>query len=787
MSSCSLHCRHATARPSPKPARCIIATLLAGLGLTLALVAPAHASAPAKDYGPAPAVPSGAVAEGAFDGVTNRVEARLLVDVEQVRAGETFRVGVLFDLDPGWHIYWRSPGNSGLPTELHWQVDPGQLEVGDIQWPTPGTFDEAEGLIITYGYSGRVLLHANARVSETATEPIQLSVEAHFLVCEIACIPGAIQLSRELAVVPSNAALTSAAEEHVVALFDDAAAAKPLALTHYGLGATALYSQSAVRPGDRFEAAISLGCQGRAKCTPPISGEEILGYSFIPDLMEGIQLEVTATRPHPLSPGDLLIELSGEAGAGASTSEQQLSGIASLVMPDGRAVAAELALPLPRATAGSEVAAIGTPWRTESSVANASAVSTTSVSLWQALLFALLGGLILNLMPCVLPVLAIKVFAIAELAHTERRAVLANGAAYAAGIVSSMLVLAASVIALRAGGEAVGWGFQFQEPVFVAAICAVLVAFALNLFGVFEIFAPTGSLGDLGASASGTKRSFFEGLLAVVLATPCSAPFLGTAVGFAFAGTPTSIVAIFVAIGIGLASPFVAVTWIPSLARFVPRSGPWMITLRSGLGFAVLATVVWLLWVVGRLVGSDGVAALLAFLVATAFAAWVFGLLQARGRATLARGVAVVSIAAAVIGLSALPLEPVSSAADHKPTYANGATSFSKAAVANELSQGHPVFVYFTADWCITCKVNEKTTLADADVRSALDNLDFKVFRADWTQRNASITEELARFGKAGVPLYLVYDPGMPEAPILLPELLTPGILIKALQAAARS
>ena len=772
---------------SPQLARRIIAILLAGVGLALALVAPAHASAPSRDYGPAPSVPPGAVAEGAFDGVENRVEARLLADVEQARAGETFRVGVLFDLDPGWHIYWRSPGNSGLPTELHWQVDPGQFEVGDIQWPTPGTFDEAEGLIITYGYSGRVLLHANARVLETATESIQLAVEARFLVCEIACIPGAIQLSRPLAVAPANATLESAAEEHVVALFDDAAAAKPLALTHYGLDASALYSQSAVRPGDRFEAAISLGCQGRANCTPPVSGEKILGYSFIPDLMEGIHLEVTSTRPHPHSPGDLLIELSGEAGAGAPTSEQQLSGIASLVMPDGRTVAAELALPLPRAAAQSEVATIGTPWRTGSSAANASTASSTSVSLWKALVFALLGGLILNLMPCVLPVLAIKVFSIAELAHTERRAVLANGAAYAAGVVSSMLVLAASVIALRAGGEAIGWGFQFQEPVFVAAICAVLVAFALNLFGVFEIFAPTGSLGDLGASASGTKRSFFEGLLAVVLATPCSAPFLGTAVGFAFAGTPASIVLIFVAIGIGLASPFVAVTWVPSLARFVPRSGPWMITLRSGLGFAVLATVVWLLWVVGRLVGSDGVAALLAFLVATAFAAWIFGLLQARGRATLARGVALVSIAVGAAGLSALPLEPPPLSTDPKPAYEDDATSFSKAAVANALLDGQPVFVYFTADWCITCKVNERTTLADADVRSALDSLDFKVFKADWTQRNASITAELARFGKAGVPLYLVYDPRTPEAPALLPELLTPGILIEALRTVAPS
>lgn len=762
--------------------------LIAALAVAwFAALAPAAlASSPPEPLSPAPSVSSGALAEGAFDGTEKRVSARLLVDVERAQPGQTIRVGVLFDLDPGWHIYWRSPGSSGLPTELHWQ-DSGDatIEIGDIEWPTPSTFDEAEGLIVTYGYTGRVLLHANAHVADDANGPIELGVEARFLVCEIACVPGEISLSRSLAV----AATSETASKRVVALFDEAAASKPLALADYGLEAKILYSQSAVRPGDRFEAAISLGCQGRADCTSPESGEAALGYAFIPDLIEGMEVEVTQTRAHPLSPGDLLIELRGTAGAGALQGPQRMSGIASLRLPDGRSVAAEVDLPLPRASAGSEVTSIGTPWRTASDPSTGGAGNETAfISLWRAILFALLGGLILNLMPCVLPVLAIKVFAIAELAHSDRREVLASGAAYTAGIVGSMLVLAAAVIGIRAGGEAIGWGFQFQEPMFVAAICTVLVVFALNLFGVFEIFAPTGSLANVGTTGNHTRRSFFEGLLAVVLATPCSAPFLGPAVGFAFAGTPASVVAIFVAIGVGLASPFVAITLVPAWARFLPRSGAWMTTLRSALGFAVLAPIVWLLWVVGQQVGNDGVAALLGFLVAVSFATWMYGTLQARGSNGAARTVAIASLAAALFALAGLPLEPTEATALHREAAAAGGDpAYSRAALTSALEDGSAVFVYYTADWCITCKVNEKTTLADTDVRSAFEELGVTVLVADWTQRDAAIANELAHFGRAGVPLYLVYDARKPDAPVLLPEILTPGLVIDALTAATRS
>jgi thiol:disulfide interchange protein DsbD len=270
----------------------------------------------------------------------------------------------------------------------------------------------------------------------------------------------------------------------------------------------------------------------------------------------------------------------------------------------------------------------------------------------------------------------------------------------------------------------------------------------------------------------------------VVLATPCSAPFLGTAIGFAFAGSALTIFVIFTAIGVGLAAPFVLVTLVPAWARFIPRSGAWMNTLRAGLGFAVLATVVWLLWVVGRLVGPDGVALLLAFLVAVAFAAWIFGLLQASGRTLRARGLALAATVAGIAMLSALPFEAATPTGRDDPE-ANGERAWAPAELRETLASGRPAFVYFTADWCITCKVNERGTLASDPVRSTLAELGFRVFKGDWTQRDEAIAAELARFGKGGVPMYLVYDPDEPDRPTVLPELLTPASLVEALRAAA--
>lgn len=398
-----------------------------------------------------------------------------------------------------------------------------------------------------------------------------------------------------------------------------------------------------------------------------------------------------------------------------------------------------------------------------------------AASLARVLLLAFLGGLLLNLMPCVLPVLAIKALALAEGA-SRRRESLQHGAAYAGGVLASMLLLAGAVLLLRSSGQAVGWGFQFQEPGYIVVLSVVVVLFAANLLGAFEIQTGAGRLADLGAQAVGARRSFFDGLLTVALATPCSAPFLGTAAGFAMTGAAPLTLAIFLTIGLGLAAPLSLVAVLPGARRWIPKPGAWMNELRAALGFVLLATAVWLVWVLGRAEGADAASLLLAGLVATGAAAWGVGRLQAHGHTPrLLHG----ALAAAVLlGLGTGLLRST-------PSSALPADPWRPGAVAEHLAAGRPAFVYFTADWCLTCKVNERLVLADPRVHEALAERGFAVLRGDWTRRDEALGAEIARLGRSGVPLYAVYGVTEPDTPELLPELLTLDHLLEALDAAA--
>jgi thiol:disulfide interchange protein DsbD len=389
-----------------------------------------------------------------------------------------------------------------------------------------------------------------------------------------------------------------------------------------------------------------------------------------------------------------------------------------------------------------------------------------------ALALGLVGGLLLNLMPCVLPVLALKAFAVAELAARGRREALEEGAAYTAGVLVSMFALACVVLLLRTAGHEVGWGFQLQAPGFVVVVAVLCTGFALNLLGVFEISFVPGALAGFTREAMGTRRSFLEGLLAVALATPCSAPFLGTAVGFAFASPGAAVVAVFLAIGLGLAAPFAAICAFPQARAFLPRPGPWMVELRNVLGFALLATVVWLAWVLGQSAGVDAVAALLALLLAIALAAWTHARLERRDL----RGV----VLASALGLVALGSNFVSVVPETSGP-AETSAAWSPEELARLRGEGRSVVVVFTADWCLTCKWNERTVLTSEPVRDALARGGFTLLVADWTRRDETIRRELARFGRAGVPLTLVYHAGA-EEPQLLPELLTVEGVLAALE-----
>jgi thiol:disulfide interchange protein DsbD len=385
-------------------------------------------------------------------------------------------------------------------------------------------------------------------------------------------------------------------------------------------------------------------------------------------------------------------------------------------------------------------------------------------------------------MPCVLPVLALKVFALTDLASRSRREVAWHVGGYAGGILLAMGVLAGFVIGLRAAGNAVGWGFHLQEPIFVVGVCCVLVAFALNLFGVFEINVDTTRLAGVGANQSGAVRSFFDGLLAVILATPCSAPFLGTAVGFAFASSGLVITAIFASIGLGLAAPFALVAAVPSWGQRMPRSGPWMLHLRAGLGFTLLASVVWLLWVLGRASGADAMAGALVVLVLVGLVTWAFGLLQQTGRPLPMPALLVALVAAGLMGVDLVDFAPPKGA---RLEVAAGSQPWDAGRVDAVLAQGRPAFVYFTADWCITCKLNEARVLDDPAVENTFRTLQIPVFRGDWTRRDETIRGALAELGKAGVPAYALYQPHDPDNPVILPELLSVDRLVTELEQAS--
>ncbi len=688
--------------------------------------------------------------EGAIVDDEPRLLARLLVDP---LAENAWRVGIELVPDEGWHVYWRNPGDTGLPPEITWTFA-GEIE-GAIAWPTPEAFVEEDIDLISYGYERPVLLATLAR-TEAGARTIHARVDA--LVCAHICLPGSFEVEAPFDPAPDPA---------VRQRFDEEAMEVPREAAAGGVAVS--LAAPIEQDGDTPRATLVVDPCGDATGACPVKSPVGDDPAFYPYATPELTWVASAPRPHATRAGAIVIDLEGLWLGKARPAEMTLSGVVPLRHANGDSRSIRFATP---------------PVVADAAAFEEAAPAAAPVSWIVAAFYAWIGGLILNLMPCVLPVLAIKLASLASLAHSHRSEHLRHAAAYTAGITASMLALAGVVVGLRAAGSAVGWGFQLQEPVFLVAIAALLVAFAMNLFGAFEIVVDTGGLSTVGSHAAGARRSFFDGLLAVALATPCSAPFLGTAVGFAFASPAPVIVSIFIAIGLGLATPFLLAAVFPGWAKRMPRSGAWMGDLRVVLGFALLLTVVWLLWILGRVAGSEAIVGSLVLLIVVAAVAWWLGVLQKRGRAIPAAVFAVALAGVAALGVVALDLAP-RDPGEEKSVAIPSALPFEAAAVRTSLDAGRPVFVYFTADWCITCKVNERGVLADARVGEELARLGYDVYRADWTRRDDTIRGALAKLGKAGVPVYAVYAPGAPDAPRVLPELLTLDTLLEALREVA--
>ena len=685
-------------------------------------------------------------------------QARLVLAAETARSGDTVLAGVQLRMDPHWHTYWRNPGASGMPTKIEWQL-PAGVTAGPIQWPVPEKLPEED--LTTYIYTNEVVLLVPLKLAaDLRPGPLDLKAKVSWLECDVQCVPGKAGVQAMLTIgsetKPSkDAALLQTWQTKVPKSGD--------ALSAHAWWEKAASTNSRLLVLEWNSAAAA--------------GET----DFFPDASDDFEVQ-PATERMPAEAGK--IRLRKEVRKLEGDWPRQFSGV--LIQQAGATrLAYEVKVQVESSTT-TMTASTGSPAST----------GFVAPSLWKMLLYAFLGGLILNVMPCVLPVIALKILGFVGQAKDEPRQVRQLGLIYALGVLVSFLVLASLVIGVKAAGHKAGWGMQFGNPQFLVLLTALVTMVALNLFGLFEINPGGRVLGVTGtlAAKQGSAGAFFNGVLATILATPCTAPFLGAALGFAFTQTAGIIVLMFVVVGLGLASPYVILSWQPAWLKFLPKPGAWMERFKVAMGFPMLATAVWLFSLIPLHYGKRSLWLGL-FLVILALAAWVYGEFVQRGRAH--RGLGLAAALLLLLGGYLYAVEgqlrwrspvPETSLAGSLKEGPDGIDwqRWSAAAVAQARAQGHPVFVDFTADWCLTCQANKRIAIDIPSVRAKLKQNNAVALLGDYTRLHDDITTELNRFGRAGVPLVLVYPKNPNEPPMVLPEALTPGIVLNALDRAAQ-
>jgi thiol:disulfide interchange protein/DsbC/DsbD-like thiol-disulfide interchange protein len=689
---------------------------------------------------------------------TDNVKARLVSEVSAVGPGQVFWVALELDIRDGWHTYWRNPGDSGQATNLKWELPPG-FTAGDIVWTTPHRFEIAP--LVNYGYAKHAvhLVQITAPKDLKAGTPTTLAAKAGWLVCSDVCIPESADLQLKLpqsaqagSLDPAVSSLFTAArselpttqpavtsariqgDQLIITLSREWGAIlsqiKTLAFFPYDEGSIEYAApQILTRNQDSVELAMKIGYQ------PPKAG--------------AIRGVLVATEQNATQSDTVPIEISADfSGAGAD-----------------------------QVKAGPRFAPV-------------TQTHKKPESLVVLMLLAIAGGLILNLMPCVFPVLSIKAINVVEQAKKDPGAVRTKGLVFAAGVISSMLCLAAVLLALRAGGEEIGWGFQLQSPLFVTLMIYLLLAVGLNLSGVFEVGGGLAGVGDGLTRGEGYSASFFTGVLTTLVATPCTAPFMAAAVGAALTQSAINALCIFAALGLGLALPYVLLSFAPWMRRVLPKPGAWMDTLKQVFAFPIYASAAWLLWVLSHETSSFGLGAALAGTVLIGLAAWAYQKSSSSsggGRVTVL-ATAIVSVLLAIV----LPVRfaDVAAAAPGAAGLSDTAQArpgvdvwqpYSAARVAELSAAGRPLLVNFTASWCLTCLVNERNAFSDAAVQEIFRDKKVTLMKGDWTNRDPAITHALAAFGRAGVPLYVVYNskPGSAE-PLVLPQILTASVVQSA-------
>ena len=669
------------------------------------------------------------------------VRTELLADTNAIVPGKPFTVGLLLRMAPGWHTYWKFSGDAGLPTELKWKLPPG-WKIGEIQWPIPlKTIDPGD--IQTYGYVDEVLLTQEVTPPpKIENSTIKLVADASWLVCEKICIPGSATLELELPVSASSQPANTELFARYRRLLPQNWPGPNVATAEWG----------------------RVGSGLRLK----ITSETLANYpavDFFPLPDEGTVVSHPTVESR--SKNEIVLRIPIES------SGKSLSSMAGLVVfsqkPNGEDRAG---------------------WQITTASIASTARPAPARGFLTFLLFGFLGGMILNLMPCVLPVISLKIFGFIQQAGQSRQKILRSGIAFTLGIFAWFIALALLLIALKAAGRDVTWGgFQFTNPYFVLVLSVIVLVFALNLFGVFEISLPQRfSRGLLSTSErKDDLGSFFQGVFATVLATPCTAPFLGTALGFAFSQSATITLAIFIAIAAGMSAPYLLLSAQPAWLRFLPRPGAWMVHVKQFMGFLLLATLLFLLYVLGAQRGLEGAIWASCFLLVISVACWMKGAFVSPTASATKRGIVLALMLVIVVasGIYFIGDKFHSANVASADSRLKGDWQvFAPDRLQAELEQGHIVFVDFTAAWCLTCKFNEASVLESQDVREAFQRRGIVKMKADWTNGDPVITKLLQQFGRPGVPLYVLY-PASNEEPIVFPELLTKSMVLEKLEIVA--
>ena len=649
---------------------------------------------------------------------TGNTEIMLLSDVDTAAPGESFTVALRMKFDGNWYTYWRNAGDSGEPVHIVWDLPDG-VTAGPISWPAPKT--KTVGPIVSYAMDKDVWLPVEISLSEDIdpNAPITLKAHAYYLVCDDYCIPedGALTLPMAVGAKvenPTHSILIKSAQLKIPRLAD---------------------------------------AQGSAHLE---NDQVIFNITSRPNGFENAALFpnenpiIVHSNPIDLENGQSGNRYKATAGYGWDDGVPENFEV-TLVAEDGRVIVVPIATD-----------------RTVDIGAVKSSGQAANIGFWGALIGAFIGGLILNLMPCVFPIISLKALSLAKTAHGERTQVRSAAWAYTAGVLVSFVFFAGLIIGLKAGGASVGWGFQLQSPWLVGLLSLLLFAIGLNLLGVFELSGRFQNIGANSVTKSGSMPNFLTGVLAVIVATPCTAPFMASAVGLALASSAIVTVAIFIALGVGFALPFLLVAYVPGLLTRLPKPGEWMESFKQFLAFPMFAAAIWLAWVLSLQAGAAGTLKLLSAGLMLSFGIWI-----------ISRSNGTWKIIGSIVTLFACLL-PFSLTASNQAANLN-AKAWSAQAVAAARAEGRPVFVDFTAAWCVTCKVNEGLVLNKTKTAELFERTDTEFLIADWTNKDDVIAAELKRFGRAGVPLYLAYKPGTAEAEVL-PQVLTYEILKDALE-----